>query len=66
MKLIDLMSVVDGDEVVHITDEVKEKTVFYGKMRTAYYELDETVIKTRKVMRVYNGFGGLCITTVED
>lgn len=66
MKLIDLMSVVDGDEVVHITDEVKETTVFYGKMRTAYCELDETVIKTRKVMRIYNGFGGLCITTVED
>ena len=60
-----IIGLIDGSEVVHITDEVHKTTLFYGKVLNAYAELDENTLKSKKVMRIYNGFGGLCITTVD-
>lgn len=60
MKLFDIMSVISGDEVVHIINNGDE-TLFYGKAREAYFELNADVLKSKKVSCVFNGFGGLCI-----
>lgn len=65
MTLFELMAFIDGDETVHIIDDVNEKTLFFGKLRNAYSELDETVIKSKKVNRIYSGFGGMCVDTVD-
>ena len=60
MRLFDIMSVISGDEVVHIINN-SEETLFYGTVREAYFELDVDVLKSKKVSYVFNGFGGLCI-----
>ena len=64
MRLFDIMSVISGDEVVRIINDGDE-TLFYGKARNAYFELDADVLKSKKVYCVYyyvcNGFGGLYI-----
>lgn len=64
MTLFELMALIDADETIHIIDEENEKTLFFGKLRDAYVELDETTIKSKKVNRIYSGFGGMCIDTV--
>ena len=65
MTLLELMALIGTDETVHIIDDVSEKTLFFGKLGSAYSELDETVIKSKKVNRIYSGFGGMCIDTVD-
>lgn len=65
MTLFELMALISADETVHIIDEANEKTLFFGKLRNAYSELDETVIKSKKVNRIYSGFCGMCIDTVD-
>ena len=66
MTLYELIALIDADETVHIIDDVNVKTLFFGKLRNVYSELEETVIKTKKVNRIYSGFGGMCIDTVES
>ena len=65
MTLYELMALISADETVHIIDEVNEKTVFFGKIREAYFELNETIIKSKKVNLIYSGFCGMCIDTVD-
>lgn len=65
MTLFELIALISADETVHIIDDVNEKTVFFGKLRDTYSELDETVTKSKKVNRIYSGFGGMCIDTVD-
>lgn len=62
MKLNLYISVIRGDEVVHIING--EKTMFYGVIRNAYSELPEEYLNNANVIDVYSGFGGLCIEAV--
>ena len=64
MTLFELIALVSADETVHIIDDVNETTIFFGRVRNAYSELDETVLKSKKVNRIYSGVCGMCIDTV--
>lgn len=66
MILYDLIGHIDANETVHIIDDVNEKTLFFGKIGNAYSELDEKVMKSKKVLRIYSGFGGLCIDIADS
>lgn len=62
MKLNLYISVIRADEVVHIING--EKSMFFGKIESAYSELPEDYLNNAKVIDVFSGFGGLCIEAV--
>lgn len=62
MKLNLYISVIRGDEVVHIING--EKTMFFGELNNAYSELPEDYLNTAKVIDVFSGFDGLVIEAV--
>ena len=64
MKLNLYISVIRGDEVVHIING--EKTMFFGTIANSYSDLPEEFLNTAKVIDVYSGFGGLVIEAVVD
>lgn len=64
MRLLKLMVFMDADETVHIIDEVHKKTLFFGKLGNAPLEIGDTIYRLR-VNRIYSGFSGICIDTVE-
>lgn len=64
MNLSTYISVIDANTVVHIIDEKENKTLCFGTIRNVYSDLTEEVLKTKEVLRVYLGFGGLCIEVV--
>lgn len=65
MKLFELVALISADETVHIIDDVNEKTLFFGKLRNVHSELDESVLKSKKVNRIYSSFCGMCIDTAD-
>lgn len=64
MKLFDLISVLDADMTVHVMDD--EKSLFFGTVRAAYADFSGKKLKSLRVSRVFQGFGGLCIDVVEE
>lgn len=62
MKLNAYISVIRTDEVVHIING--EKTMFFGKIGNAYFELPEEYLNNANVIDVFSGFGGLTIEAV--
>jgi hypothetical protein len=59
MTLVAMLSYISADETIHVID--REKTVFFGKVRNAYSEIDDDTLCGKKVLSMYSGFGGMCI-----
>ncbi len=59
MTLVAMLSYISADETIHVIE--REDTVFFGKVRNAYSEIDDDTLCEKKVLTMYSGFGGLCI-----
>lgn len=59
MSLFSLIALVSACEVIHVV--AQDKSLWIGKVRDAYSEIDDDILRNAKVNMIYYFFGSMQI-----